>query len=257
VTIETLNAVAGVRGTDLVVKAEQAVTEIAVLEGVVHVRSSVPSNRGDVVLGANQYSSVRKGGAPSPAADLTAEKKDAIIRATTLDRPRKAGDAGVADAKKGKKYTEKDVTRDLAAGIALGEVIDRSVESGMEIDEAVAACLNAGVSPSGVVYTAITEGYPGHTVITAAVENGAPLSIVVAAAIGAGCDRSQVIAGATDAGVPPAAVANAVAAVSGSGGAGIGGAFPAGGGAPAIIPAPSFPIGGGGGATPSASPYRP
>jgi len=259
VTIETMNAVAGVRGTDLVVKDEQGSSEIAVLEGVVHVRSTIPSNRGDVVLGANQYSSTRKGGSPSPAAELSAEKRDALVRATTIDRPRKAGDGGAADARKTKKYSDKDVARDLAAGLALGEVLDKAVESGMGVDEAVTAALNAGASASGVVYTAITEGYPAHTVVQAAIENGVTLTIVVSAALAAGAERSLVVAGATDAGVPPAAIANAVAAASGTV-AGGGGALPSAATPSSIIPSAPLPIGGGGGATPStqpASPYKP
>lgn len=257
VTIETQTVVAGVRGTDLVVKAEQAETEVAVLEGVVHVRSSVPSNRGDVVLGANQFSSTRKGGSPSPAAELSAERRNAYLTSTTLERPRKEGDSTTAQ-KKQAKYTDKDIARDLAAGLPLGDVLDRAVESGMGIDDAVAGTLNAGASPSAVVYTAIVEGYPVHTVVQAAVENGAPLTLVVSAAIGAGGDRSLVITGATDAGVPPAAVANAVAAATGMPlNGGWGGTLTNGNGLPSVIPTPSMPIGGGGGATPSTQPSSP
>lgn len=256
VTIETMNAVAGVRGTDLFAVTAPDQAEFAVLDGAVHVRSSSVAQRSEVMLGADQFSIVRKGGGPSSPDHLTDQRKNELVALTTLSAPVTL--SGAAPGKP-KPYGAKDMARDLAAGIPLGEILDRAVMSGMTIEEAVAAVLDSGASPSAVVYTAVTEGYPANEVVTSAIMSGAPLALVMSSALAGGADKQLVIAGAVDAGVPPTAVASTLSAVLANGG-GIIGAEPF-----LLPPAASSPsavplIGGGGGATPStlpASPYKP
>lgn len=259
VTIETQNAIAGVRGTDVAVTSGENTTEIAVLEGAVSVKSSSASVNGSIMLGADQVTSVKKGKSPEPASALSSARREELIRLTTLTNPRSSANGGQGGApKKIAKYTEKDISRDLAEGINLGAVMDRAVESGMPIEQAVKAMLDAGVNPAIVVYTAIAEGYSAKQVVTAAVEHGAPLSVVTAAALGAGADKKVVISGAMDAGAPPAAIATAVANGTTPGAPVYGGPLPL--DSSPYIPAPAPSISGGGGGTPStlpASPYRP
>lgn len=261
VTIETQNAVAGVRGTDLAVTSGENTTEIAVLEGAVSVKSSSASVNGSIMLGADQATSVKKGKSPEAASALSSARRDAIIRMTTLTNPRSAANGGQGGApKKIAKYNEKDVARDLAEGISLGAVMDKAVEAGMPIDQAVKALLDAGVNPYAVVYTAIAEGYSAKQAVTAAVEHGAPLSVVAAAAIAAGADKQLVISGAMDAGAPPAAIAAAIANGTAPGAPIYGTSLPLDSSPAALIPAPAPSISGGGGGTPStqpASPYKP
>ena len=260
VTIETQNAVAGVRGTDFAVTSGEDDTEIAVFEGAVSAKSSSVSMNGSIMLGAGQVTSVRKGKSPEPASTLSPARREALGRLTTLVNPRSAANGANGKApKKTAKYTDKDCARNLAEGISLCTVIDTAVESGMPIEQVVTAMLDAGVHPSVVVYTAVVEGYSAKQVCCAAIEHGAPLSVVVAAALGAGADRKTIIAGAQEAGVPPATIATAMANAN---------YVYQNGGSPSpifskpsdIIPAPLPMIGGGGGGTPStlpASPYRP
>ena len=261
VTIETQNAVAGVRGTDLTVTNGEHDTEIAVFEGAVSVKSASSSVNGAVMLGANQVTSVTKGKSPAPASALSPARREFLINLTKLVNPRSAskGQNGKAQ-KKIAKQSDKDVARDLAEGISIGAVMDKAVESGMPIEQVVAAMLDAGVNPSVVVYTAIQEGYSAKPVITAAVENGAPLSTVAAAATGAGADKQVVISGAMDAGAPPAAIATAVTNATTPGAPVYGTSLPLSTTPTALIPAPPTSISGGGGGTPStqtASPYKP
>jgi hypothetical protein len=261
VTIETQNAVAGVRGTDFAVISRENDTEIAVLEGAVSVRSSSSSVNGAVMLGADQVTSVKKGKSPEPASALSPARRESLGRLTTLVNPRSAANGANGGApKKIAKYSDKDVARDLAAGLSLGEVMDKAVESGMPIGQVVTAMLDAGVNPSIVVYTAIIEGYSAKQVVSAAVTYGAPLSVVASAAIGAGADKKVVISGAMDAGAPPAAIATAVANGTAPGAPVYGTSIPLSTTPSALIPAPAPFIGGGGGGTPStqpASPYKP
>ncbi len=88
VTIETQNAVAGVRGTDLVVTSGEHDTEIAVFEGAVSVRSSSSSVNGAIMLGADQVTSVEKGKSPQPGIALSPAHKESLNRQTTLINPR-------------------------------------------------------------------------------------------------------------------------------------------------------------------------
>jgi hypothetical protein len=155
VTIETLNAVAGVRGTDFFCITEADSSEFAVVDGVVNVRSSTLSQRGDVPLGANQSSLVRRGGNPSPPMALSADRLESLTKSTAIDNPMTVSNGGNGATQKRPVYDEKDVARDLAAGLALADILDRAVEAGMIIEDAVKAALDAGAPPSGVVYTAI------------------------------------------------------------------------------------------------------
>jgi hypothetical protein len=253
VTIETQNTVAGVRGTDFVVTSGKDESEIAVFDGAVSVKSSSLSVNGGVMVGSGEVSTVAKGKSPSAPAPLSAERKAALEGLTTLTNPRTTANGD--PVKKPLKYSDKDIARDLAAGLSLGAVMDKAVESGMPIEQTVTAMLDAGVNPSVVVYTAIVEGYSAKLVVAASVEHGAPLSVVAAAALGAGADKKDIIAGARDAGVPPAAIAAAIANGTAPGGPVFGTPLP-------FEPKPdSTPlIGGGGGGTPStqpASPYKP
>ena len=261
VTIETQNAVAGVRGTDLAVISGENNTEIAVLEGAVSVKSSSSSVNGAIMLGADQVTSVKKGKSPDAPSVLSPTRRESLGRLTTLANPRSAsnGENGVA-AKKKAAYSDKDVARDLAEGISLGAVIDKAVDSGMPIEQVVAALLDAGVNPSVVVYTAIVEGYSAKQVVSAAVTHGAPLSVVASGALGAGADKTIIISGAMDAGAPPAAIATAVANASASGAPVYGSPLPLTPAPAPLLPAPAPFIGGGGGGTPStqpASPHKP
>jgi hypothetical protein len=260
IVIEAQNAVAGVRGTDLVVTSSETETEIAVFEGAVSVRHFSPSNKNDVLVGSNQFSIVRKNSGPDQPQALSPERRSALEKATTLVNPRTTADASNGTAPKKKKYDEKDVAKDLAAGILLADVLDKAVESGMPLSDVISASLDAGVNPSTLVYTAITEGYSAKEVVTAAVEHGAPLSLVAAAALGAGADKNLVISGAVDAGVPPAAIATAISTATSPNAPIYGNAVPMDGTPASVIPAPPISISGGGGVTPStqpASPYRP
>jgi hypothetical protein len=254
-----MNCIAGVRGTDLVVSVEQNETEIAVLDGAVSMRGASPSLRGEVIVGTNQYASVQRREVPSQPAALSAEKLAALTASTTLKNPRTSmnGNGNGKKTNNKRAYDEKDLTREVATGVPLGEALDRAVQNGIPIGDAVsAAIVNAGVDPDAVVYTAIVEGYPVNQVVESCVKCGAPLNVVVSSALAAGGEKKLIILGAQDAGMPPAAIANAFAG-AGSPTAPIGGGAPA---SPLVIPAPPTPIGGGGGApasTKKASPYRP
>ncbi len=258
--IETQNAVAGIRGTDLAVTSTGSESEIAVFEGTVSVRHASPVHKGEAILEAGQFTTVTKDLPPSPPSVLSPERRDALEKATTLVNPRTTAEAPKGPAPKKKQYDSKDVEKDLAAGVPLADVLDKAVESGMPLGQVIATALDAGVNPSTLVYTAVTEGYSPKEVVTAAVEQGAPLTVVAAAAIGAGADKNMVISGATDAGVPPAAIATAIAKASSPNAPVYGTMVPMDSSPASIIPAPPASIGGGGGGTPStqpASPYKP
>ena len=259
VTIETMNAVAGVRGTDWLEVTDKDATSIVMIDGALNVRSATLSQRGSVLLGAGQYSSVRSGGNPTQPGPPPPGLMEELLGATTMNSPITTAARNGRVQKKQPQYTEKDMARDLASDMTLSKVLDKAVEGDMIIQDAIAAALNIGVSPSAVVYTAITEGYPTNHVVEAAVESGAPLSIVLSSALAAGGDKMLVITGAIDAGVPPPVVASTMAAVTTNGGA-INGMTPIVITPSSVIPTTLPAIGGGGGATPStqpASPYKP
>jgi hypothetical protein len=257
VTIETVNAVAVLRGADVIVTVSSADVEFAVLEGVIGVRSSQPGSKDEVVLRENQVSRTGKGGSPGPAGNLAPERRELLARRTTLEKGVAELTAVPAPVRRAKPYTQNDVARDIAAGLTLSETIDKAVENGMLPEEAVGAVINAGVSADAVVYTAIQEGYSPSKVVQSAIGRGAPSALVFSAALAAGADRQQVIEGAQAAGMPPTAIAGSMAsAMSGDlrspGTSGAAGARPL-----AVLPLATIPIGGGGGGTPSASPYKP
>jgi hypothetical protein len=260
VTIEALNAVAGVRGTDVAVTSTGSESEIAVFEGTVSVRHASPARKGEAVIEAGQFTTVTKDRPPSPPSALSQERRDALEKATTLVNPRTTAEAPQGPEPKKKQCDGKDVEKDLVAGAPLGDVVDKFVACGLPLAGVIAAALDAGVDPFTLVYTAVTEGYSAKEVVTAALDQEAPLAVVVAAAIGAGADKNMVISGAIDAGVPPAAIATAIAAAMSSTAPVYGGIVPMDSSPASIIPAPPASIGGGGGGTPStqpASPYKP
>lgn len=260
VVIEAQNAIAGVRGTDLTVTSLESESEIAVFDGAVSVRHSSPASKNDVMVGPNQFTNVRRTGGPDQPLDLSPERRAALEQATTLINPRTKAEASPGTKAKKTKYDETNVAQDLAAGIALADVLDKAVGSGMPLSDVMSASLDAGVNPSLLVYTAIIEGYSPKEVVTAAIERGAPLGLVAAAAMGAGADKNLVISGAVDAGVPPASIATAISTATSPNAPVYGNAVPMDGTPASVIPAPPVSISGGGGVTPStqpASPYRP
>ena len=95
VTIETQNAVAGVRGTDFAVTSGEEDTEIAVFEGAVSAKSSSASMNGSIMLGAGQVTSVKKGKSPEPASTLSPARRDFLNRLTTLVDPRSAANGAM------------------------------------------------------------------------------------------------------------------------------------------------------------------
>ena len=250
VTIETQNAIAGIRGTDLAVTSGENDTEIAVFEGAVSVKNSSSVN-GAIMLGADQVTSVKKDKSPEPASALSSGRRESLGRLTTLINPRSANGVQGGTPKKIATYNDKDVARDLADGSSLSAVMDKAVESGMPIEQVVKAMLDAGVNPSVLVYTAVVEGYSAKQVVSSAVMNGAPLSVVTAAAIGAGAEKKVVISGAMDAGAPPAAIATAVANGTAPGAPVYGSPISLDSTPISLIPAPAPVISGGGGGTPS------
>jgi hypothetical protein len=245
-TLETNTMVAGVRGTDFIPVVKRDESEIAVLDGSMHVRGLAPSQRGSVMVGAQQISSVRTGGGPMDPAPLSPDRREALLAATDMKAPITTSQGPAT----GKRciYGEGEMARDVATGMPLNAALDKAVECGMTIEDAVVTALNAGIAPSAVVYTAIIEGYPANRVVESAIMNGAPLQIVMTAALAAGGDKQLVFIGATDAGVPPLAAARMMT-----------GGPPEAPPVTVTLPTPLL-IGGGGGVTPSdlpASPYRP
>ena len=261
VTIDAVSAVATVQGTNLIVTVNPADVEIAVLDGVVGVHSPQPDSGNAVVLNANEVSVTRKSDVPGPAESLAPERREVLVRRTTLDR-------GVADLaavparpQAARRFTENDVAREVAAGLTISEVIEKAVDSGMLPEEAVAAAIKSGVSADAVVYTAIQEGYSPEKVVEAAIVRGAPSALVFSAALAAGAERQLVIDGAKAAGMPPTAIAGSMASATSGDIRSTGPAWTGGGATPlAVLPLTPIPIGGGGGAPPltePASPYKP
>ncbi len=261
VTVETITAVAGVRGTDFVITSVTdgpvPTAEIAVLEGVVQVRNISLSIGEPITLIGNQVTSVQQGEAPAGASALSPSHREALIRLTTPVVSEPSGDPGTGKKGDVKKYARGDAERDLAAGLALAKVLDRAAAAGMSVDEMIDAVLAAGVNTYVVVYTAITEGFQVEAVVSAAVRQGVPLNIVVMAAIMAGGEMNAVIAGAVDAGAPPDAIATAVANADRPAAPVYGYTLPVtlSFTTPVVFPPSAVIVPSG--ATPSASPYRP
>lgn len=207
VTIETLTAIAGVKGTDFAVTIEADDVEIAVFEGVVSVKSADASVRGEIMLASNQVSRVMQGARPSAPVPLTPQMRDRLLRSTT---PAKVMIPAVAKAAPGPKKDRAKgtmgIARDLAAGVPLKEIMLALVKEGVSIQAIIAAAVAEGVDPSHVVFTAISEGYPAQVVVAAALKTGAVLDAVVNSALGAGADKKSIYVGGADAGAPPAAI---------------------------------------------------
>jgi len=88
VDIRTPNAVAGVRGTVLIVEAEQNVSTVTVLRGLVHVTrlDSAPGAPGGpfTLVGARQTVSVRDNVLPARAKAITSSRAEALSQEFTL-----------------------------------------------------------------------------------------------------------------------------------------------------------------------------
>jgi len=277
ITIEAQNVQASVKGTDLAVTSLGSESEIAVFDGTVIVRHASPTIRGDAMLGGGQFSTVTRLVPPSLPSALSPDRQAVLVKLTTLTNPRTTAQASDTDIQSGlatalgagmthggksdakKVCNEKDVAKDLAAGMPLADVLDKNVDCGMPLADVICGIMDSGVNPSTCVYTAVIEGYNPKEVVTAAIECGAPPAVVMSAALGAGADKNLVISGATDAGVPPATTATVIAAATSPNAPVYRTMAPMDSSPASIIPAPSA-FGGGGGGTPStqpASPYRP
>jgi hypothetical protein len=162
-----------------------------------------------------------------------------------------------------KNETKARITRSVAAGEPLASVITGMVKTGIPVDEVVSAAIAAGVDPAAAVSASIAGGHSARLVVRGALRGGAPVNDVVRAALVAGGDRRLVQQGARDAGIDAPAIANAVvktdvapagprSAEAAAKSAGKAETTPA-----LVIPSSPVAIGGGGGATPSASPYAP
>lgn len=261
VTIETISAVAGVRGTDLFASVLDGEVEFAVLEGVVSVRGSQFDTTGEVFLGENQVSRTKAGGRPGPAELLSPDRRNVLKNETTLVKPisRASGDARTKNAKT-RKYEKEDIERDLAAGTPLNTLMDKAVESGMTIEEFTAAAIDAGANPAAVVYIGIQEGYSPGAIVEAAIESGAPAQDVFSAALSSGADQQSVISGSQEAGLSAGDIAGALTNTTTTDLSATNVATPESITPTTIIPPVLMPISGGatgGGGTPSASPYIP
>lgn len=258
VTVETLNAVAGVRGTDFFVTPGEQDVEFAVLEGVVGVRSVMAGGNGEILVGANQKSLTRMGGRAGRAEPLSPERREQLRRMTTLEKAMSQLNAALAKALAAKKkYDSGAIARDLAAGKPLSAVIDRAVEAGVPIEDIIAAAIDAGANRGLVVYTCIQEGQVASTVVEAAIETGVPLNVVFIAAVSAGADQQAVITGAEGAGISPEAIAGTLASTTIVAPDTIGSITPEMPTTPGAVMPPAVITIGGGGGTPSASPYVP
>jgi len=155
-------------------------------------------------------------------------------------------------------YLADDIVREVAAVVSLKDIMRKAEKAGMKTGDVVAVLIRADVTPSVVIYTAIREGYSAQKVVAAAVKAGVPIGTVVNAALGAGADTKAIYVGAAEAGAMPSEVANALAGASVPAAPVFGYAAPADSSSRGVY-TPSTPImiGCGGGATPSASPYRP
>jgi len=254
IAVETPVAIAGIKGTEFVTAiSPDGGVEIAVFEGSVSVRNSSLSVQGAVTLAMNQVTRVQRGMRPENPTALSSERRNTLIRLTSVSQnpgqARRAAPAG--------KYTKKDAERDIAAGVPVADVLNQAAGAGMTIDEMVTAAVSAGVDPATVAYTAIQEGYTAEAVVTSAIANGAELDNVVAAAITAGGDASAVASGATQAGASPDAVATSLANAGASTAPVYGYTTPTGPGDAATVPAAPASVSGGGGATPSTQPASP
>jgi hypothetical protein len=271
VAVETTTATCGVRGTEFTASVGQIVEaaadgevhgdigdEIAVLDGVVTASSSDISIKGSVTASAGLVMIIKRGSVPSEPFPLTPERRGQLLRATTIGKNGNHNGHKPAAKKRIPKYTKGDAARDLASGLPLKDVIDTAFGRGMPVEDIIACIQEIGYNPYTLVYTAIVEGYPAVQVVEAAITNGAPLRMVISAAINAGADTKSVITGASDAGAPPSSIADAVAAVTSPDAPVYGSVLDSGTPSQGIPSGDTAPlVGGGGGATPSGSTYKP
>ena len=261
VVVEATTMVAGVRGTDFIIVVSTDMplpqTEAAVFEGIVTARNSDLKVKGNVTLSADQMVTITRGSTPLEASPLSQEHKAALINLTTPTGNGYPGASGQISQKgKTAKYTDSDMERDIAAGVALSQVFERSITSGMTVNTMIGASIEAGVTGYVTVYTAITDGYPATAVVDAAITSGAPLVDVVAAAVMAGAETRAIIGGAELAGVSEEAIAAALSDYT-SNLSPYGYKPPDPKPSPAQIgPPPAGMIGGGGGNTPNPNPSR-
>ncbi|MBI5204312.1 MAG: FecR domain-containing protein [Nitrospirae bacterium] len=227
VRIETPTAVAGIKGTDLVIVVSRTHTQLTVFEGVVGIRNMLSSVRGEAIVGANQTSTVKKDAPPAPPVVITPQQKQQLLKDTTPELKAEK-DSGKKSGAKETKETKKDKDKDkeaketkIKADLAdkskpVQDAINKAVKSGMSLEDAIAAAIKAGADPATVVYAAIQAGYSAQQVVSAAIKAGAPLAAVVNAAVIAGADSKAIVQGAVDAGVAPAVAADTVAVATSS-----------------------------------------
>ncbi len=249
VRIETPTAVAGIKGTDLVIVVSRTHTQLTVFEGVVGIRNMLSSVRGEAIVGANQTSTVKKDAPPAPPVVITPQQKQQLLKDTTPElKAEKDGGkkAGAKDTKETKKDKDKDkeaketkIKADLAdKSKPVQDAIKKAVKSGMSLEDAIAAAIKAGADPATVVYAAIQAGYSAQQVVSAAIKAGASLASVVNAAVIAGADSKAIVQGATDAGVAPAVAADTTADATKSESPAFGYEQPAAEPAPVPMPSP-------------------
>jgi len=179
--------------------------------------------------------------------------------------PADAADAAKPGSFSLERQTEakEKIARSVAAGEPLAGVINGMVKGGMPVDEVVNAAIRAGVDPAKAVSASIAEGHAPRSVVRGALLGGASLTEVIRAALGAGGDRRMVQEGARDAGAGATDIANAMVkadvspAAPGERSAASTGREKAETAPALVIPSYPTPIGGGGGAPASASPYKP
>lgn len=255
-SVETPTAVAGIKGTDFVITVSPTHTTFSVFEGLVGTRNVSSLIKGEVMLGANQASTVKKDAPPKPPIQIAPQQKQMLIMETTppIVAKKEGGEAVVAAAKEGKDAQVAEIAKDVAAKVSVKDVIEKAIDKGMNVDEAAAAAMKAGVDTQAVVYAAITEGYSGKMVVEGAIEAGAKIEIVVKAAVAAGADTKEIAAGAKDAGVTAEVVASAISTATSSDAPVFGFTAPVADATPlvdAYIAPAIITVSGGGGATPS------
>lgn len=259
VRIETPTAVAGIKGTDLVIVVSRTHTQLTVFEGVVGIRNMLSSVKGEAIVGANQTSTVKKDTPPAPPVVITPQQKQQLLKDTTPELKAEK-DGGKKTGAKDTKETKKDKDKEAKEAKIKADMADKSkpvqdsikkaVKSGMSLEDAIAAAIKAGADPATVVYAAIQAGDSAQQVVSAAIKAGASLAAVVNAAVIAGADSKAIVQGATDAGVAPAVAADATANATSSNSQQFGYDAPPAEPAPVVI-SPAPVIGGGAGATPS------
>jgi len=258
IKLETTTAIAGIKGTDVILTVSAVEVEIAVLDGVVGVRNIDPKIAGEVVLIAHQLSRVIRNAMPAAPAFLTQLRRDQLLKHSTPSNVLKSTGRARPFSRKKDKQDESGIAKELASGVPLKDIMKEAVKEGMDINVFVAEAIAQGVDPGLVVYTAVAAGNDPRAIVAVSLMEGAPLATVVNAAEGAGASKKDIYTGASLAGAPPAAVADAISATSAPGAPVYGSPVDT---QPAVYTPPAtVPVSGGGGATPStqpASPFKP